>query len=95
LEYDVLERLLRIIASNGTECSTELARRLGVSHTLMENMLDELTRLVYLKAVEGERSIPCGGCPMHTACLFDRQARIWALRIKGERLLEMRADAAS
>lgn len=92
MEYDVLEILLRIVASKGTESSAELARRLGVSHTLMENMLDELTRQGYLKAVVGECSVPCERCPMHAACLFGRQARIWALSGKGERLLSRRGD---
>ncbi|MCK5359662.1 MAG: hypothetical protein KAJ95_03500 [Gammaproteobacteria bacterium] len=86
----MLEILLRIVASKGTECSAELARRLGVSHALMENMLDELTRQGYLKAVVGECSVPCERCPMHAACLFDRQARIWALSRKGVRLLARR-----
>ena len=90
----MLETLLRIVASKGTECSVELARRLGVSHALTENMLDELTRQGYLKAVVGECSIPCERCPLHTACLFGRQARIWALSRKGERLLARREDSA-
>jgi len=83
----VLETILRIVASKGTECSSELARRLGVSRALTKNMLDELTRQGYLKAVVGECSVPCERCPMHAACLFGRQARIWALSRKGERLL--------
>jgi len=90
----VLEILLRIVASKGTECSSELARRLGVSHALTEDMLDELTRQGYLKAVVGECSVPCERCPMHAACLFDRQSRIWALSRKGERLLAKRGDSA-
>ncbi|MEN8688189.1 MAG: FeoC-like transcriptional regulator [Desulfuromonadales bacterium] len=90
----MLEILLRIVASKGTECSAELARKLGVSHTLMENMLDELVRQGYLKAVVGECSVPCERCPMHAACLFGRQARIWALSGKGESLLAKRGDGA-
>lgn len=88
----MLETILRIVASKGTECSSELARRLGVSHTLMENMLDELMRQGYLKAVVADCSIPCERCPMHTACLFGKQARIWALSPKGERLLAKREE---
>ena len=83
----MLETLLRIIAAQGTERSAELARRLGVSHALMENMLEELARQGYLKAVVGECSVPCERCPLHAACLFRRQARIWALSPKGESLL--------
>jgi len=86
----MLKTLLRIVASEGTECSSELARRLGISRALTENMLDELTRQGYLKAVVGECSVPCDRCPRHTACLFGRQARIWALSRKGEKLLVRR-----
>jgi DNA-binding transcriptional MocR family regulator len=88
----VFEILLRIVESKGIECSSELARRLGVSHALMENMLDELTRQGYLKAVVGGCSVPCERCPTHTACLFRGQARIWALSPKGERLLAKREE---
>jgi DNA-binding IclR family transcriptional regulator len=86
----VLDTLLCIVASRGTESSTELARRLGVSHVLLENMLEELTREGYLKAVVGEGSLPCEYCPLHRACLFEQQARIWALSERGENLLAKR-----
>jgi len=90
----VLETILRIVASKGTECSSELARRLGVSHALTEDMLDELTQQGYLKAVVVECSVACERCPMHAACRFSRQARIWALSPKGERLLAKRKEGA-
>ncbi|MGD8999801.1 MAG: FeoC-like transcriptional regulator [Granulosicoccaceae bacterium] len=89
----MLEILLRIVASKGTECSFELAHRLDVSHALMENMLDELTRQGYLKVVVGGRPVPCERCPMHTACMFQGRPRIWALSPKGESLLARRAEA--
>ena len=91
----MLEELLRLVASKGTECSSELARRLGVSHALLENMIDELTRQGYLKAVVGGCSVPCARCPLHTACLFRGHARIWALGPKGERLLAKREEGAT
>ena len=93
MECDVLERLLCIVASQGTACGAGLARRLGVSHALVENMLDELTRQGYLEVIVGECASPCGRCPMPAACLFDRQARIWAISQKGERLLAGRGAA--
>jgi DNA-binding transcriptional MocR family regulator len=86
----MLETILRIVASKRTECSSELARRLGVSHALIENMLDELTRQGYLKAVVGGSSTPCERCPLHTACRFQRQARIWTLTSRGKSLLTKR-----
>lgn len=88
----MLVTLLRIVVSKGTERSAELARSLGVSHALTVNMLDELTRQGYLKVIIGGYSVPCERCPMHTACRFGRQARIWALSEKGEKLLAKRGD---
>jgi DNA-binding IclR family transcriptional regulator len=86
----MLEILLRIVASKGTVHSVELARRLGVSGALMENMLLELSRQGYLKAVVDGCSVPCERCPLRTACRFQRQARIWALTPRGESLLAKR-----
>jgi len=91
----MLETLLRIVASKGTESSSELARRLGATRMLTENMLDELTRQGYLKVVVGGCSVPCERCPMHTACLFRGQARIWALSRKSESLLARRVTSLS
>lgn len=88
----MLETLLRMIASKGTECSFVLARRLGVSHALMENMIDDLVQQGYLEAVVGGCSVPCERCPEHTACLFRGQARIWALTPKGASLLVKREE---
>lgn len=90
----MLETLLRIVATKGTADCSELARMLGVSSALTENMLDELTRQGYLKAVVGECSVPCERCPLRTACLFRRQPRIWSLTRKGERLLAKRQERA-
>jgi DNA-binding IscR family transcriptional regulator len=86
----VLEILLRLVASKGTECSAELARRLGVSPALMENMLEELTRQGYLEIVVEGCSAPCEHCPLRAACRFQRQARIWALTPRGKSLLAKR-----
>ena len=91
----MLETLLRIVALKGTECSSELALRLGVSRVLTENMLDELMRQGYLKAVVGECSVPCERCPGHMACLFRGQARIWTLSRKSESLLARRVSSLS
>jgi predicted ArsR family transcriptional regulator len=90
----VLLTILRIIASKGTACSAELARKLGVSPTLTENMLEDLTRLGYLDAVVDNYSTPCDRCPLHTACLFNRRGRIWSLSQKGEQLLRQREKTA-
>jgi hypothetical protein len=76
--------LLRIVAAKGAESSAGLARSLGVSHALLGDMLEELARKGYLKAVVDGCSAPCEHCPLHSACRLQRQARIWMLTPKGE-----------
>lgn len=83
----MLEELLRMAASAGTACSAELAQRLGVSPALLGDMLDALTRQGYLKGIPAGCSVACEACPWHSGCLCERNARVWALTQKGERLL--------
>jgi predicted ArsR family transcriptional regulator len=87
LEADVLKKLLRRVAGQGTESSATLARELGIRPEIVRPMLDELTRLGYIHAVVPGCSKPCEGCPFHSMCLYHRQPRIWLLTEKGEAYL--------
>jgi DeoR/GlpR family transcriptional regulator of sugar metabolism len=89
----MLKMLMRIVASKGSESSAVLSRRLGVSHALVKNMLEELARQGYLKAVVDGCSAPCERCTLHTTCRFQRQTRIWTLTPKGESLVSNRKHA--
>jgi hypothetical protein len=86
----MFETLLSVIAAKGTTTSADLARGLGVHHGLLDAMLEDLTRKGYLSAVTEGCSVACDRCPMHKACLYRRQARIWMLSPKGESLLAKR-----
>lgn len=86
----MLERLLREVADGGTVSSASLACRLGISEALAESMVEALRRMGYLQAAVGECVAPCDRCPVHGACLFGRQVRIWTLGQKGVRLLARR-----
>lgn len=82
----MLERLLREVVARGTVSSASLARSLGISKALVESMVEALRRMGYLQAV-GQCAAPCDRCPVHGACLFNRETRIWMLGRKGVRLL--------
>lgn len=82
----MLKRLMQIVARSGTASTTELARALGVSPALVEEMLQALARRGYLRAVASGCGQPCAHCPVRAGCLFHRAPRIWALTAKGERL---------
>jgi predicted ArsR family transcriptional regulator len=84
----MLEKLLRLAAETGTARASEFAQALGLSPPLIRSMLDMLTEWGYLKAVVPECSTPCEQCPLHAACLFRSQPRVWALTRKGKRFLD-------
>jgi Mn-dependent DtxR family transcriptional regulator len=83
----MLRRLLQLVARSGTACSVELARALGVSTALVESMLEQLTQRGYLRLLAPGRATACERCPARAACLYGKQARIWALSAKGEELV--------
>jgi DNA-binding MarR family transcriptional regulator len=76
----------------GTARSSELAQALGVSPALTQQMLEVLEREGYLNSVVHGCSIPCERCPLHAACMFPNQPRIWVLTEKGEKLLAKAED---
>ena len=83
----MIRKLLRLAAGLGTARSSELAQTLGVSLALAQQMLETLERDGYLNSVVQGCSIPCKRCPLHAACLFRNEPRIWVLAEKGEKLL--------
>ncbi len=85
----MLEQLLQMmVEGSGAAAVPELARRLGVSARLVEQMIAQLVRLGYLEAVEpGCAGGACRGCAMAAGCAAQPQARLWAATEKGRRLL--------
>lgn len=79
--------MLRLAAGESTETSAALGRELGVRPELIQQMLDELTRLGYVDAVVPGCSKPCERCPLQSMCLYRRQPRIWVLTDRGEQFL--------
>ncbi len=75
----MLEKLLAIITREGSYHPAELARRLEVSETLIEQMLAALQKAGYLQPVETCASDHCGGCQLQSACSTPK-ARLWVAR---------------
>jgi len=85
----MLRRLLALIADRRGVCSyDELARELGVSRPLVEQLVADLLRSGCLGmaidqcVVEG-----CASCPLHTSCSLPDSVRLWQLTDKGRRWL--------
>jgi hypothetical protein len=56
-----------------------LARQLNVSEALVEQMLDELVRLGYLRPLETCSIEACTGCSQRNNCITRRPVHTWVV----------------
>jgi len=85
----MLRRLLALIAGRQGVCShDELARELGVSRALMEQLVADLLRSGCLRTAIDECVVEgCTSCPLHTSCSLPGGVRLWELTDRGRRWL--------
>lgn len=84
----MLWELMRMIAEGQIHNQVELARQLGVSEGLVEQMLEDLARMGYLTPVEGSCISQCAACPLAKFCTVGTPTRLWSLTEKGQRAVE-------
>ena len=80
----MLERLLQLLAKGGVQSYADLTERLSISPGLLEMMLDDLSRLGYLRAVDRGCGGPCQGCALG-GCSIVGPGRLWTVTEKGFR----------
>ena len=78
----MIEQLLRFVAEGGVHSYEDLAKRLSVPMPLLEMMLDELSRLGYLRPVDSDCGTHCASCSIG-GCSITGPGRLWALTDKG------------
>jgi len=81
----MLERLLRLVATGGVHSHAALARELDVTEALLDQMIEGLVRLGYLRLADASCPSRCEGCPMHETCGIGSGSRLWVLTERGER----------
>jgi len=79
----MLERLLSLVGQGGVHSYTDLARQLDVSEELLEQMLQDLARMGYLRLVAGSCQGRCAGCPLAETCAVGGPTRVWTLTERG------------
>ena len=75
----MLNRLLELLRAGGTHRVTELAHELDTTPALVEVMLEDLSRMGYLKQVGGACSEGCDGCSLASLCTAGTSGQVWAL----------------
>ncbi|MCJ7511278.1 MAG: PCI domain-containing protein [Dehalococcoidia bacterium] len=85
----MLRRTLTLIAGCQGVCSyDDLARELGVSQALVEQLVADLLRSGCLRMATGECAVEgCASCPLRTSCSLPGGIRLWQLTEKGRRWL--------
>ena len=78
----ILEKLLQLVAQGGIQSYDDLTRGLFISQPLLEVMLEDLTRLGYLRSVDDASGGHCKGCTTG-GCSIAGPGRIWSLTAKG------------
>ena len=80
----MLERLLSLVGRGGVHSYADLARQLDVSEELLEQMLQDLARMGYLRPVTQGCEAHCAGCTLEGTCAIGGPTRVWTLTEKGE-----------
>ena len=80
----MIEQLLRFLTEGGAHSYEDLAKRLTISIPLLEMMLEDLSRLGYLRPVDSDCGTHCASCTIGS-CSITGPGRLWALTEKGTR----------
>jgi hypothetical protein len=80
----MLMYLLSLVAGGGVQVYAALADQLGVSTSLLAQMLQDLARMGYIMPLSGacDTSL-CHHCPLGGSCTTDKQGNVWVLTAKG------------
>jgi predicted ArsR family transcriptional regulator len=81
----MMARLLARVAEGGSVHLGELADELGVTVTVVRDMLRDLALRGYLKPTGGDCTTKCGGCAFSTSCYGATAKQTWTLTDKGRR----------
>jgi predicted ArsR family transcriptional regulator len=79
----MLDRLLSLVSQGGVHSYADLARQLDVTEELLEQMLQDLARMGYLRSVAEGCEAQCAGCPLAETCAVGGPTRVWTLTEKG------------
>lgn len=78
----MLERLLELVKQGGVHSYADLARQLDVSEGLLEQMLEDLARMGYLRRVADGCEARCADCSLAETCAIGGPTRVWTLTEK-------------
>jgi Mn-dependent DtxR family transcriptional regulator len=81
----MLERLLGVLVEGGAVSYADLAHTLGVDQALVQQMVEHLAKLGYLRPAAGSCREECGACALEGPCSSGGPDHTWTLTEKGSR----------
>ena len=78
----MLEHLLSLVGQGGVHSYADLARQLDVSEELLEQMLQDVARMGYLRPVADGCEVHCADCPLAETCTSGGPTRVWTLTFR-------------
>lgn len=82
-ERRMLGLLLRTLAQGGTYSYGDLANTLGVGEELLQQMIEDLARMGYLRGLGDSCQGKCEACPVSGVCAIGSRGQVWSLTEKG------------
>lgn len=79
----MLEQLIRTLGQGGTYSYADLANTLGVGEELLQQMIEDLARVGYLRALGDSCQGRCEACPVSGVCAIGSRGQAWSLTEKG------------
>ena len=79
-----MERLLNLVGQGGVHSYADLARQLDVTEELLEQMLEHLARMGYLRPVADGCETHCANCSIANTCDIIGSTRMWTLTERGQ-----------
>jgi hypothetical protein len=81
----MLEVLLRTLGQGGTHSYGDLANTLGVGEELLQQMIEDLARMGYLRGLGDSCQGKCEACPVSGVCAIGSRGQVWSLTEKGSK----------
>jgi predicted ArsR family transcriptional regulator len=79
----MLSKLIELLLAGGTHRVSDIAHSLGTTPQLVEAMLEDLTRMGYLRQLGTQCEGQCKMCPVAGMCTAEANGRVWTLTEKG------------
>jgi len=78
----MLEQLLNLLRQGGSHTVAGLAQKLDTNPTMVEVMLEDLTRRGYLQTIGDRCASKCEQCPFGSGCTVAGAKQVWSLSEK-------------